>query len=59
MTTRMSHPELPGQDITVSDRSVPVHMASGWVPAGDNEEVAAAESAAVSKAKTKSTETGA
>lgn len=28
----LSHPDLPGESITVSERSAAVHAVAGWVP---------------------------
>lgn len=33
-TVRMSHPDI-GQDITVAESAVPIHLASGWAPVDD------------------------
>lgn len=35
-TVKMSHPDLPGQDIEVSTLAVPIHRQSGWRTADED-----------------------
>ena len=51
-TVKMSHPDLPGQDIEVSTLAVPIHRQSGWRTA-DEEPKDKTTSAASSAAKGK------
>lgn len=34
-TVRMSHPELPDQEIAAPESAVPIHRAAGWIPVGE------------------------
>lgn len=57
---RMTHPDLPGQEITAADSAVPIHMASDWVPIEDAASEPVAEPALTKTARrVDSTETGA